>query len=246
MKYFTMVERTDGFGAQFQTILFTMFYCEQTGNEFVYNQIQKIEHNYDNDLNFINKVDELMNIKKNFKSYESVDKSETHVFGFDIIDKIQSNIDLFINNETTKKYKEIFWMNKNKNFFSNDKFNVSVHIRRPNMHDNRIEGVRTPFEYYLEVMNLIREKYTNKDLLFHIYSQGNIGDFKCFEKPDTVFHIDTDLFSTFTGLVAGDVLITSGSSFSYSAALISSGEVYYLPFWHPPLKNWIVCKGNIV
>lgn len=247
MKYFAMEERTDGFGAQLQTIFFTMCYCEKTNNEFVHKQIKKMEHNYDNDPEFINKVEEFMNIKNNFKSYESIEnKSDIHVFGFDIIGIIQSDINFYINNETTQKYKKIFWSNKNRDFFSNNKFNISVHIRRPNNQDNRIQGARTPFDYYLDIIKSIREKYSNKDLQFHIYSQGNVKEFKCFEHSDTVFHIDENLFSTFLGLVAADVLVTSASSFSYSAAFISDGEIYYLPFWHPPLKNWIVCNNSLI
>ena len=244
--YFTIQERTDGFGAQFQTILFTLFYCEKNNSEFIYNQIKSMEHNYDNDSEFINKVDDLMNIKYNYKSLESIqNKSHVHVFGLNIIGIIQQNINFYINDLTTKKYKEIFWMNKNKNFFQNNKLNVSVHIRRPNIHDNRIEGTTTPDEYYIKIMNSIRKKYYNKNLQFHIYSQGNKDNFKRFENTDTVLHIDEDLFSTFTGLVAADILVTSASSFSYSAAFISSGEIYYLPFWHPPLKHWIVCNNSM-
>lgn len=34
MKYYTIQERTDGFGSQFQTILFTLFYCEKLTQNF--------------------------------------------------------------------------------------------------------------------------------------------------------------------------------------------------------------------
>jgi len=56
-----------------------------------------------------------------------------------------------------------------------------------------------------------------------------------------VFHLNENLFDTFTGLVAAEILVTSRSSFSYSAAILSDGEIYYQPFWHPPGEKWIVC-----
>jgi len=31
----------------------------------------------------------------------------------------------------------------------------------------------------------------------------------------------------------------SKSSFSYSAALLSTNIVYYIPFWHKTLDNWL-------
>jgi hypothetical protein len=92
-------------------------------------------------------------------------------------------------------------------------------------------------------MTKIREKYKDneKELLFHIYSQGSIENFECYKNDDVVFHIDEDLESTFIGMVASDVLVTSPSTFSYSAAFLTDGEVYFLPYWHKPKKNWIVC-----
>lgn len=33
----------------------------------------------------------------------------------------------------------------------------------------------------------------------------------------------------------------SRSSFSYAAAILSDGVIYYQPFWHPPGDKWIVC-----
>jgi hypothetical protein len=250
MKYYTVQERGDGFGGQFLTILFTLFYCEKTNSEFLYNQIKIMEHNYDNNPEFIDKVDSLMQIKNNFNSYESFsNKSDIHVFEpQNIIKIIQSDINYYINNDTTQKIKDFFWKNKNKNYFNNNKFNVSIHIRRPNSHDNRVEGTRTPNDYYLNIINDIRSKYVNNNLEFHIYSQGMLDSFKCFEKDDIILHINEDLFSTYTGLVAGDILVTSASAFSYSAALISDGIIYYLPcwHWHPPLNGWIVCENTIV
>ena len=42
-------------------------------------------------------------------------------------------------------------------------------------------------------------------------------------------------------ILFSDILVTSASSFSYSAALLNNGEIYYKPFWHPPMNNWIIC-----
>jgi hypothetical protein len=55
-----------------------------------------------------------------------------------------------------------------------------------------------------------------------------------------LFYIDEDLKDTFTALVGSDILVTSRSSFSYIAAILNDGEIYYLPFWHKPKKNWII------
>lgn len=248
MNYYTLQERTDGFGAQLQTILLTLFYCEKEKKVFLYNSIKSIEHNYDNDPTFIDKVNQFINLSNFYEDYSTFKpKHKVKILSpGDILSTVQSNINNYINKETTKKYKEIFWNNKNKNFFNNNKFNIAIHIRRPNPHDNRIEGARTPFEYYLNIIKNIKEIYCNHDLEFHIYSQGNINDFESLKNNDIVFHINEDQFTTFTGLVAANILVTSASSFSYTAALITDGIVYYLPFWHPPLKDWIICEKTLI
>ena len=115
-----------------------------------------------------------------------------------------------------------------------------MHIRRHNSRDTRIAGTDTPDSYYLNLINTIREKYIDKPLKFHIYSQGNENNFNMYKNNDTVFHLNESVQDTFTGLVYGDILVMSRSSFSYIAALLSNGIIYYEKFWHPPLYNWIV------
>ena len=126
--------------------------------------------------------------------------------------------------------------------FNNNKTNIAVHIRRENIHDKGRAGERitTPNKYYLNVMNNIRNKYNDKkELLFHIYSQGDINNFKILDNNDVIFHLNEDIGKTFTGLVSADILVISPSSFSYTAALISDGEIYYKKFLHKPKSNWI-------
>ena len=95
-------------------------------------------------------------------------------------------------------------------------------------------------------MNKIRDKYnkssTNKELLFHIYSQGEIIQFQDLANSDVKFYLNYDICESFIGMVSSEILVTSPSSLSYVAALISDGEIYYKRFWHNPRKNWIIYK----
>ena len=52
---------------------------------------------------------------------------------------------------------------------------------------------------------------------------------------DSLFVLDK-----FNGLVFADGLITSGSSFSYIAAIFNRGIVYYKRFWHKPANHWVI------
>lgn len=243
MAYATTEARNDGFGAQFQTIIYGILISETDGIEYLHTSIKTMEHNYDNDNTFLNKIEDLMNIRNHYNPSDRVDKSLVQELSISaLIKQFESRINYYLNCHSLKKLKDVFWMNKERDFFKNNKYNVAVHIRRPNRQDNRIEGADTPLEYYFNIINGIRSKYPEKELMFHIYSQNNISDYDSFidDKNDLCFHLNENLFDTFTGLVAADALVTSGSSFSYSAAILSDGEIYYKSFWHPPGAHWIV------
>lgn len=245
--YFTTTSRDDGFGGQFQNFIWGIVICETTNNKYVHTPITHIAHNYNNDPDFINNIEELMNIKNNYICINDLSNEEKvginkYDMGY-IWNMFDNNIDYYLQSSSFKNLKINFWKNKEKNFFKNNKINVAIHIRRTNIHDSRIDGTDTPDIYYINMINIIRNKYknNNKCPLFHIYSQGELECFNNYKNDDTILHINEDICNTFMGLVAADVLVTSRSSLSYTAALLSYGEIYYKHFWHPPSKEWINC-----
>lgn len=239
---YTIATTTDGFGAQYQKTIQTYIYCKLNNINFLYKPFSKVEHNYDNDIHYIDKIEKLINLKNNITNIDN-NNCVSEISYSSISNYLESTVDLFCESPHMQFIKDCFWQNKDRNFFNNDKFNVSIQIRRENAHDNGQAGERatTPNQYFINVMNLIREKYKDKNILFHIYSQGNIQNFIDLSNSDVQFHLDENLFDTFTGMVSADVLVTSPSSFSYVAALISDGEIYYKRFWHNPRSNWIIC-----
>lgn len=46
-----------------------------------------------------------------------------------------------------------------------------------------------------------------------------------------------NLFDTFKEMVSANALIITKSSFSYIAGVLLDGDIYYEPFWHPPMKH---------
>ena len=243
-KFYTSFQSLDGFGSQYQKVIQTYIYCKNNNLNFVYNPFKNIEHNYNNDSEYNNKLEELINLKNNIYNLELNMNVEYLDYGTVIMPYFESNIDEFCKSEHMNFIKHCFWRNKDKNFFNNNKINIAVHIRRENSDDKGCadERITTPNSYYLNIMNIIRKKYNNSDknLLFHIYSQGDISNFKELENNDVMFYLDYDIVKSFIGMVASDVLVISPSSFSYVAALISDGEIYYKNFWHKPRKEWII------
>jgi hypothetical protein len=246
------IDKHDGFGSQLQSIIFYILYANFNNLDYIHKKIKNMEHNYNNEDGFIERANRCMNIQGNYDDYDDYDYIKNiHNYGINTSSReliyrvVENNLDLYTtNNESIHKIKRCFWENKDKDVYKNNKFNIAVHVRRPNIHDDRVEGTNTEDSYYLNVINHIREKYKNKDicLCFHIYSQGHIENFNCYKNDDVVFHIDEEVTKTFVGLVGSDVLVMSASSFSYIAAILTDAEVYYLPFWHVAKKEWITLQ----
>jgi hypothetical protein len=235
MIYYTSSQRTDGFGAIFQNIIFDILWAEYNGYNYSFTPNKSFAHNYQKNQDFSSNLNKFMNLQDNFPTVQGssiIPSTSTYNF-------IQDNIDSMFSSKTAEKIRSSFFSDK---ISSNDltHLNVAVHIRRSNNEDTRLEGACTPDSYYLKIMNKVRNNYNNRKIIFHIYSQGSSENFVSFESEDTKIHLNESIEQTFLALAQADVLITSASSFSYSAALLSRGIIYYKKFWHPPLSSWIV------
>ena len=238
--YYNIEEQYDGFGAQYQKIIQTYCFCKLNNMEYAYRPFRIVQHNYTNDGNYVNKLENLINLKSKLPNITPGMNICNIDYGH-IRNIFEDDMDKYCNSDAMQFIKDCFWENKSRDFYKKNKINIAVHIRRPNSQDNRIEGTNTPDNYYLNVMNNIREKYKEHDnICFHIYSQGHINDFECYLNNDVILHINEDIIPTFIGLVSAEILVMSASSFTYAVALISVGEIYYLPFWHKPCSNWII------
>jgi hypothetical protein len=142
--------------------------------------------------------------------------------------------------------------------FLPNRTNVVIHQRRMNKFDTRCSFL--PNEYFIQVMTMIRAKHS--DAHFHVVSQSGakqpfpdrpankceelsneqFEDYQAF--GNTSLHLDQPLPKSVHMMIAADVLITSQSSFTYSAAVHSIGQVYSTKFWHADLNGWISCSWN--
>ena len=112
---------------------------------------------------------------------------------------------------------------------------IAIHIRRGDVNENN-EKRYTTNNKYKEILSFLLEKYPNQTIT--IFSEGKIEDFHELQLERVDFKLNTTIEESFHSLVTAKILITAKSSFSYSAALLNQNIVYYIPFWHKPLKNW--------
>lgn len=242
--YYSYFQRDDGFGAQYQSIIWSIIFIENSGDTFVYKDIEKmICGNYDEDPEYLEKIHKYMNLRGKYLTFDKVPNSEVvHIHNVPhVLSHVQANMDFYHNSESFRKIKKAYYENKTD---PHDKqyLNVAIHIRRLNKFDVGDWGVKTSLEYHLSAINRIRRDFANssKPLRFHICSQGNIDDFNILKGDDVIFHLNENLLDTFTIMAFADVMTTTTSSFSYTAGLLNNGIVYYqgLYFWCKPMSHW--------
>ena len=247
METVTNALRTDGFGAQFQSVLWTLLWADITGKQFEYTDIQHIDliSNSGNvkdteDENTLDDVIKYMNVKDNYPSAtpHSVPISYITPYKF-----VEANMETVFQSESFRCFKERFYVGKTRRFDTSH-LHVAVHIRRLGHFEQENGRFRAgthdvPNSHYLSIMNRIRQDYVGRDIEFHVYSQGVVDNFTELVSTDTTFHLNEKVLDTFTDMVFADVLVTCRSSFSYMAALLSDNVVYYMPFWHPPRSHWL-------
>ena len=231
----------------------------------MYRTPKQIAHNYTDDPQFITKLEELMNMKPHYLNYDDACASNIEILTpdfYDIFNYVEKHIDICMKSKSMERIKDHYWQNKNRTRerlrlyriqsppapASDTTHHLAVHIRRPNCDDTRPNGGEEyTNEYYIRSLLMIRETYLNRDsknrIQYHIYSQGTEDKFAdiCNHPVigcDVMMHLNDTNEDTFLGMTMADILVTSASSYSYTAAFLCDGDIYYTDFWHKPCSWW--------
>jgi len=220
---------------------------------------------WENLLNFSkNSVNTLDIIKKNYKIVQLPRFNEFDTNHLNIIKKIinyYSNQKILFMLEYDQSFKSQFQIAnilkfkffnkrnllKDKIIFSKNYFNIAVHYRSGDIlkNENLMSQRMLSNDYYLKsIKKALTLKPKNKKSIVYIFSQGH--NLKKLLKKHNIRFQDCsrfNQFSTFLHFIYSDLLITSKSSFSYKAALISNNfKISPKNFWHkyPIDKKWKV------
>ena len=197
---------------------------------------------YQNTLEQINESSIDIFEPPNFKIF----KKSLYVFN-NCFDYMNKNISSFT--RIKNKLQKCYYLSPKKNFLGDfvssiprKHINISVHIRRGDAlidkHSYRLTSNQYILQNLVKLSNLLSKNGYGYSI--NVFSQGDHSEFEYLSMLENVrLFLDEDLFMTFDSLVASDILITSKSSFSYVAALLSNNIILYEPFWHPPLKSWL-------
>ena len=131
---------------------------------------------------------------------------------------------------------------KDKLIYNIKDFNIAVHIRVGDIMNNEklINERFLDINYFIKTINKsLSIINTPKKKIIHIFSEDKLNSFsKLTNFKNIKFCHNLNQYKTFLHFVYADLLITSKSSFSYKAALISKGiKVSPKNFWHGYPKN---------
>ncbi len=261
----------DGAGAQAISVLSTQLFCQALGFNYLHTPFQTIEHNYDNDPAWESKWESFFNLgfgEQQIPVSESVislpgihaipwfPNSET-IYA---LKHCHEYANVFPNRYTRLKpsFSQKYSSNpKTRSEIEGDckesnGLKLALHIRRGDvLKTGRFAKRYTDNQSIIELIQNILDAVPanlNSKLSIQIFSQGNVKDFsditQSISEIPISLHLNECVFETFHALVKADILVMSRSTFSYMAAMASSGVKLYDPFYHRPLRSWVVCDGQ--
>lgn len=138
--------------------------------------------------------------------------------------------------------------------------NVAYHLRNTNQKDVDFIDVREYFnipqnqylyhERFKNIVTFLNNSFINKKINIHIYSQGNIEEFKYFMDYENknikiYLHLNEDPTSDIYHMAYADILFMANSSFSYLASLLNPNLVFIRDnWWQLKVPNSILINNN--
>jgi len=206
-----------------------------------YNKVKLPRFNIDNN-------EEFLIIKKIINSYDNktIFLCEIDQFFYEQTKYITAKLVNHISKRV--KSRSIFKIN------NPPKYYIGVHVRRGDiLSEKNNKKLRfLPFSYFKNILNDLISKLNPNEYRILIFSNESksvcVNHFKGFDNVE--YFINTNDIDSFANMVNCSILITSKSSFSYNAAILSKNiKICPKNFWHsyPDSKNYILAsdKGHI-
>jgi hypothetical protein len=218
---YTIRGKTDGFGAQYHAIMSGIAICSYNKWSYIHTPMTSIEHGVN-----VQQMNEFIGIPQSSRSIVNVSEAYSNtVHETDVPD-------IYYTDDVIKQIRGFYNSCPKPSLDVND---IVIHIRRGDITARNTERY-TNNHVYKQIIRQLNERYPTYKITIH--SQGNIEDFSDLISDNVSFSLNKDLRVTFHSMATAKVLIMSKSSLSYSAAILNDKEVYYMPFWHKPLKRW--------
>jgi len=244
--------RGDGLGSQVHIVLSALAYCRANNITYIHKPWEHVGHSPPGVS--------IAAWSAGLEAFTGLVQNETHfsdslgpVPAVNYIRVEGDDVDRFFNHNFLQEMRARYMAspkNHSESFLATENsIRVAVHVRRGDVGESQPSRY-TDNTHELRFMNQVqvdlRTANHSRPIVFHIYSEGDAATFdelKQAHGSERVFlHLNEDLKVTFHDMTAADVLIMAKSSFSYSAALLSAGQVYSQRFCLSALSYWRMLK----
>jgi hypothetical protein len=236
----------EGFGEQYKLIFYYAIYAELHHISFVYTPFKQVAHNYSDDPEFLPRLERLIHVQSIFPTEIPEHGHLNSVFIADLLHTLHHRMVDFEASRTLHHMRTAFYrVNSSPYPVNSNILQVAIHVRRPNAHDTTSHsGLHVPDDIYLAIMDNLQQ-HESVTPYFHVFSQGTRELFQPYVDrfPNVQLHLNTPLEDVFLGMVFADILVVSPSALSYTAGLLSTQRVYYIPHCNPPLPSWSTIEG---
>lgn len=224
-------KNTEGIGAMAQYQLFCYGLSKYLGHNYSFSPFERLQHYQYFDVTqeeFCKDVNNLFN----FHKYSYSTSNSVCLNPNDLMREGQKHLD------DIKPYLQSLELSlpEGMKYFSEKDINVAIHIRVYTKTDCDPSPVREYFgsrsgkglNYYANIMKTICSDFSDRDVVFHIYSQGKDSDFEEFKKLgfNVKLHIEEYPTISLYHMAYSDVLIMANSSLSYIAHLLGKTKTY--------------------
>jgi hypothetical protein len=246
--YFTSEGKSDGFGSQLQACFSLIAYCAYKNYTYVHRPFSTMHHNDERLDNFPKLMNDFVNLEHKFKSINNISNFESsQLFRFKEGYMVHGSLhpEFFYTEDVLNEIRSCYYSSPKpdiKHIFTENNYNVALHIRRGDVSKTANVPRYTPNNMYIEILKKIN---LPNNTVIHIFSEGNPDDFKEITNTysNVLLHLNTNIQITFHCLVKSDMLILCKSSFGYCAGLLNENIVnatIIKNWWHKPLKKWVI------
>ena len=251
----------EGIGVMVQSQLFTKALSQLFNCNYIFRGFKNFTHYQYFDITqerFMDDINHLFNLYENETVRpEKISVSSEDEFKKFVSRQSDSNLELELDpglvtklgQQHLEEFEKHGFIKQIKNKFNlkqenkKDDFIIAVHIRKFTKTDLDPSPFRDYFskekeDYYLNLVDGLRETYKSKNPKFQIYSQGSIEDFNFLKAEDTSFFIEEYPLDSFEKMLYSDVFIMANSSLSYIVHLLRDKITYCKTgFYHKTYEN---------
>jgi hypothetical protein len=243
---FTCAGKDDGGGAQVQAIVSVAAFAKYFGARFVHTPLSSIEHcpqgvTMEEFCSGWEKVVARFGFTtadtNKFVRYDT----QKLLFDFLMLRTKGKSISLenahFLTDNHPEIYEIVGLAASNRATNTGQNMKIYAHVRRGDVESTGPTSFRfTSDESLRSNIETVRSKFSDESEVFIVTENPDAGFIGRFS--DCTIVAERDPIKAILLLASSDVLIIGKSAFSYVAALLSKGPVFYETYWQRPLPSW--------